>query len=147
MSANRPLGVVACLVVLLGALGLASATSAPGLDPQPTDEAFKPVARVSSLMWGLGSAFGQLNDVFPKTEDEHRNDAIIAWSEVIAELSNVHTKHGRKSEEYLEMAGATRTIALDLSRAARAESPDEDRMAALIKDLDTSCATCHESDH
>ena len=92
---------------------------------------FKPVARVSSLMAGIGLAFGKMSDIFPQTEEEHRLGAINAWSEVIAELSNVHMRHRRKPD-YLEMAADTRSIALELARAAHTDTPDEAQLTTLF---------------
>ncbi len=116
--------------------------------PQDAGEVppFKPVARISSLMKGIGTAFGKVRDVFPQTEEENRFDAINGWSEVIAELSNVHMRHRRKPA-YIEMASNTRSIALELAREARADTPDEAQLGMLITQLDMSCATCHEADH
>jgi hypothetical protein len=139
------------LFVALASIALISAFCSPSAQDAAPDAAelapFKPVARVSSLMRGIGTAFGEISNVFPKTEEEHRLGAITAWAEVIAELSNVHTRHGRKSAEYLEMAGDTRSIAVDMARTARADIVDEGRLATLLADLDTSCATCHDADH
>jgi hypothetical protein len=139
------------LIVALASIALISAFCSPSAQDAQPDAAelapFKPVARVSSLMWGFSTALGSISEVLPKTEEENRHGSIIAWAEVIAELSNVHTRHSRKSAEYLEMAGNTRSIALDLARTARAEIVDEGRLETLFAALDTSCSTCHDSDH
>lgn len=162
MSIFRPLCAAIASIIVFGALWLpgaqvlepttsptAASTAATSDDDQTEDATavppFKPVARVSSLMTGLGSAFGQLRDVFPQTEEERRLDAIAAWSEVIAELSNVHAQHRRKPA-YLARAADTRSIALDLARAARADPPEEARLATLLTKLDTSCVTCHDAE-
>ncbi|MFT7463384.1 MAG: hypothetical protein ACI9EF_001728 [Pseudohongiellaceae bacterium] len=161
MSATRFLCVAAGSITLISALWVSNAQSATpnALLPAVTlannqlqDAAaaevlpFKPVARISSLMTGLGTATGKIRDALEQTDDEHRLKTIKSWSEVIAELSNVHTQHRRKPD-YIEMAANTRTIAIELARAARSETPDEALLGALFTKLDNSCATCHESDH
>ncbi len=167
MTVTRPLCAAFALITLSSALWFPSAASCATLpagttssvvapaamsDDEQTPDAgeappFKPFARVSSLMAGIGSAFGKIGEALPQTDDEHRLDAITAWSEVIAELSNVNTQHRRKPDSYLEMAADTRSIALELSRAARAEVPDEAQLKALFTNLDNSCSTCHDADH
>lgn len=44
------------------------------------------------------------------------------------------------------MAADTRSIALELARAARADPPDEARLRMLLGNLDNSCSTCHNAD-
>lgn len=168
MSFTRPLCAAFASITLVGTVWMLSAqvatpcttsptTAAPAAtldDDEPPGAAglpgaaelppFQPVARVSSLMAGIGSAFGNMRDVFPQVGEEHRLGAIVKWSEVIAELSNVNTRHRRKPD-YLAMAADTRSIALDLARAARAEIVDEDRLTALFATLDHSCSTCHDA--
>lgn len=164
MSLTRSLCVVFASVTLVGALWVPSEQLAtPGSNsPTPVASAamlddgqasgagevppFKPVARISSLMTGIGSAFGKVRDVFPQTDDENRLGKITANAEVIAELSNVHTRHRRKPA-YLEMAANTGAIALELAREARADTPNEAQLGMLITQLDNSCATCHESEN
>ncbi|RKY20103.1 MAG: hypothetical protein DRQ55_08745 [Planctomycetota bacterium] len=164
MSVTRQLVAALASIALFSALWISSAqlatpgaASPTGLAPAAAQEQggspdaaevppFKPVARVSSLMAGIGSAFGSMREVFPLPGDEHRLDRIVAWSEVIAELSNVHMRHRRKPD-YLEMAADTRSIALELARAARADMPDEAQLATLFETLDNSCSTCHDADH
>jgi hypothetical protein len=126
-----------------GAFWIPTAQVATPADDKP----FKPVARISSLMAGIGTAMGKMHDIFPQTEEEHRHRVIATWSEVIAELSNVHTQHQRKKPDYLVMAADTRSIALELVRAARADAPDEAKLSTLFENLDTSCATCHNADN
>jgi len=163
MALTRPLCVAFASVTLVSALWFpnaqvatpdapSSAAMAPafmlaGNETQDAAEVppFKPVARISSLMAGIGSAFGKIREDLALTDDENRLGRINAYSEVIAELSNVHTRHRRKPA-YLEMAGNTRSIALELSREARADSPDEAQLSRLFTQLDNSCATCHESE-
>jgi len=115
--------------------------AADGDEPPP----FEPVAPVSSLMAGLASALDAMHEVLPKTEDEGRLGRVATWSEVIAELSNVHTRH-RREPEYLEMAADTRSIALAIARGARAETPDEGRLGTLVDELESSCKRCHDVD-
>jgi len=164
MSVTRSLCVVFASVTLVSALWIQSPQDAtPGaasagfvapaaqlLNNLPQDGAevppFKPVARISSLMTGIGSAFGKIRDALPMTDDENRFGRINANAEVIAELSNVHTRHRRKPA-YLEMAADTRSISLELAREARADTPNEAQLGMLITQLDNSCTTCHESDH
>ena len=45
-----------------------------------------------------------------------------------------------------EMADSTRTIALELASAARADVVGEMQLATLMANLDTSCGTCHDAD-
>jgi hypothetical protein len=149
MSASRLLWTAVASITLISAVWIQSAQVATPDDDRTSDVAdgspFKPVASVSSLMAGIGSAFGTLSDVFPQSEEDHRLGAIATWSEVIAELSNVNTRHGRKPA-YVEMAADTRSIALELARAARADTPDEVQLTMLFANLDTSCGTCHNAD-
>ncbi len=161
MSVSRLLCIALLAITLIGALWIrsrpvatpratppttVSAAATPD-DDQPSDVAdgssFRPVASVASLMAGIGSAFGQLSKAVPPSEEEHRLGAIATWSEVLAELSNVNTRHGLEPD-YFEMAVDTRVIALELARAARAETPDEARITTLFADLDNSCGACHD---
>lgn len=149
MSAPRSLCIAFVSITFISALWIQSAQVATQDDDKISDvvdgSPFKPVARVSSLMAGIGSAFNKLGGAVPQSEEEHRLNAITTWSEVIAELSNVNTRHRRKPA-YLEMAADTRSIALELARAARADTPDEAQLTMLFANLDTSCSTCHEAD-
>jgi cytochrome c556 len=134
-------------LVALASLALISAFCSPSAQVAEAEQPpFKPVARVSSLMRGIGTALGQINEGIVDTENEHRFGNINAWAEVLAELSNVHAQHGRKTAKYLEMAANTGSIALDVARTARADIVDEGRLKTLYAQLDTSCATCHDSD-
>ena len=123
---------------------LADSDPAPAR-PAPVDVSgpFKPVARVGSLMTGMASAMGEIRDALP-SDDPHRMSMVAKWSEVVAELSNVHLRH-RREDDYLAMAGDTRTLALDLARAARADEPAEETLWELVTALDTSCSTCHDA--
>jgi len=112
----------------------------------PERKPFQPVVEVSSLMAGHGLAFGKVGDALSNKEAEHRLKEIGKWSDVVAELSNVHTRYDRE-RAYLEMAAATRTIALELAGAARAATPDEAALETLFKKLDRSCEACHDSDY
>jgi hypothetical protein len=146
MPLTRPLCAAFAAILLISAVWFPGAQVAtPSTTPPTTASPFEPVARVSSLMRGIGSAFGELSDVLPQTGEEFRLETVTAWSEVIAELSNVHTRHQRKPD-YLEMATDTRSIALQLASAARADTPDEALLTKLFTNLDTSCDTCHEAD-
>ena len=69
---------------------------------------------------------------------------LLKWAGLIAELSNVHTRH-RREADYLVMASETRRLALELSRETRAAMPNETRITELLGQLDTSCATCHDT--
>ena len=161
MPASRPLRLVALSLALLGAAAAASswapslcAQEAPAGPPAPAgDEAaptgepgpFRPVARVSSLMTGFASAFSEVRQAHGRTDDEHRLRAVRSHAEVLAELSNVHGRHDRKPD-YLQRAAATRDLALDLARAAKASTPDEALLAGLIGRIDASCAACHDAE-
>jgi len=140
MHVSRPLVAVASSLALFGALWIPNAQIMRPKDPAP----FKPVVKVSSLMTGLGGAAGKIQEAY-RSEEEHRLKSLAAWSDVIAELSNVHMQHRRKPD-YLEMADSTRTIALELASAARADVVDEMQLATLMANLDTSCGTCHDAD-
>ncbi len=154
MSVSRLMLAAFATVILVSALWMSSAQTAPLCFTSPGTVAgqgdgkqlssFQPVARVSSLMSGFGSALGKINEVLPQIENEHRLRTITAWSEIIAELSNVHTQHRRKPD-YLAMAADTGSIALDLARATRADTPDEDLITKLVINLDISCTTCHDA--
>jgi hypothetical protein len=153
MSVTRPLCLAVAAAAILGALCIPSAqlASEPALHeedmPEPVElPAFKPVAKVSSLMTGFGTAMGEIHGLMPQTDNDYRLRGITAWSEIIGELSNVHTRH-RRHPEYLKMAANTRALALDLALEARAERPDEMALETLISELDQSCATCHDSDY
>ncbi|MCB9898532.1 MAG: hypothetical protein H6825_11050 [Planctomycetes bacterium] len=161
MSVTRSVFTAASSLTLLGVLwtpraqfvtpdppSRAGVPPAAALDDGPADPGvappFTPVARISSLMAGIGWAFGSLRDVLPQIDEEHRLDRIVACSEVIAELSNVHMQHRRKPD-YIAMAADTRAIALELARAARADMPDESRFTTLIATLEASCNACHDA--
>ena len=128
--------------VLLGGLWFAQDQQGPA--PRPAPEPFTPVAPVPSLMSGLASALGSAHEALEKTEDEDRFDAVRRWADVVAELSNVHMRHDRKPD-YLRMAKETRDFALELSRGARADAPDQATIKALYTQLETSCMTCHDA--
>lgn len=147
MSTSRSLYTALASILLIRALWIASTAATPDggatpgvADPRP----FKPVARVSSLMAGIGSAFGNLSGAL-ENEQEDRLDAVATRSEVIAELSNVNSRHRRKPD-YVEMAADTRSIALQLARAARAEEADDAQLTMLLANLDNSCSTCHDAE-
>ena len=153
MSFTHPLFLAVAAAAILGALWIPSAqlASEPVESQEDTAEAvelppFKPVAKVASLMTGFGTAMGEIHGLMPQHDNDYRLRGITAWSEVIGELSNVHTRH-RRHPEYLKMAGNTRALALDLAREARADTPNETTLETLIAQLDQSCATCHDSDY
>jgi len=144
MSAARPLFVALAVIALFSALWCTSAQAVK--QEQPVElPPFKPTVRVSSLMTGFATGINSIRDALPDADDENRLHKISAWSDVIAELSNVHTRH-RKKQAYIDMAANTGAIALEMGRTARAEIPDEDKLRTLFTKLDTSCATCHDSD-
>ena len=149
MSASRLLWTAIASITLISALWIQGAQVATPDDDKTLAAAdstpFRPVASVSSLMAGISSAFERLGNVLPQKEEDHRLGEITRWSEVIAELSNVNTRHGSKPD-YIEMAADTRSIALELARAAGADKPDEARLTTLFANLDTSCSTCHNAD-
>jgi hypothetical protein len=107
---------------------------------------FAPVADVTSLMTGLGTAFGKIKDLTANPEEDRRLPQLVAWSGLAAELSNINTLHGTE-QPYRDMAVTTRDIALELAQAAQADTVDEGQLTSLVIQLDTSCSTCHDSDY
>jgi hypothetical protein len=136
--------------VLAISLALASALVAfvalPALSTDEQPAAFEPVAPVASLMTGLGSGFSRVKDLAANTDEDRRLARLGAWSEVMAELSNINTLHG-PDQAYRDMAADTRDIALELASTTRADTVGELQLAALIARLDVSCTTCHDADY
>lgn len=149
MSVTRMFCFALAALAILAALCIPSAQLVQD-EVEPVDPAtlppYEPVARVGSLMTGFGTALGEINELLPQHDNEHRLRGIAAWSEVIAELSNAHTRY-RRHPEYLKMAANTRSLALDVALEARAAAPDEMELGTLVMQLDRSCATCHDSDY
>ena len=97
-------------------------------------------------MTGLGTAFGQLNEVVKNPRERNRMDRIGAWAEVVAELSNVNTLHHGDLDGYQKMAADTRDLALGLSKSARGGNLGELDLMAQVSAIDASCSACHDTE-
>ncbi len=130
------LGAMVLGMVVLAGVSNAENGTAPG--------AFKPVAKVSSLMHGQGMLFKRIKKAIAVAETPHRLGVIKNYSQVLAELSNVNQYNETKAD-YQAWARELRDEALALSaEAGKAENASNAKLKKLFRALKSTCGDCHD---
>lgn len=133
-------------VCLMGACVwcLALVARGAGADGASGADAFKPVARVHSLMEGQEQHFANILSLLDDPNARKRAEHIAVQAEVLAELANVNIRN-RDKDDYRTWAAAVRDQALELAKEAdKGGTADEQRMRALYKQIGDTCKSCHD---
>ena len=139
----RKMALTACL--LGGCVWcLALATRADSAETTRSDDTFKPVASVESLMHGQLVFFKGINKQIRKPASHERNEEIEESAQILAELANVNRFNNEK-EDYRTWATSVRDTALDLAEEAeKSDSADQSKMLELVKTMKSTCTACHD---
>lgn len=124
---------------------LALATRADSAPSEGTDDGFKPVASVESLMHGQVTFFKAIGKELEEAPSEHRNHEIEEAAEVLAELANVN-RYNNTKEDYRAWATQLRDTAMKLANEAeKKKDADDARMNKLYLQMKKTCGDCHDA--
>lgn len=123
---------------------LALATRADSAETTRSEDTFKPVAPVESLMHGQMVFFKEINEQIRKPASSERNHEIGESAEILAELANVNRFNSTK-EDYRGWATSLRDAAMDLAKETeKGDAADQANMMKLLQSMKSTCGACHD---
>lgn len=128
--------------ILGGCVGLIVLTAHGQAPPAAgSDELFKPVAPISSLMYAQDMHFERINSLLVNETEKDRAIKLRHEAMTLAELANVNRLHKDKND-YRHWADEVRKFAAEL--ATFAADDDFDKAKERCKQINTTCNACHK---